>query len=126
MSGPAAPRVLVVEDEEAIAEGLIVNLEAKGYRVELARDGREALTQAAPGRFDLILLDVRLPEVDGFEVCCTLRDGHDFTSILILIACGQPNNVVYRLKLSADDYLVKPFDLAKLLARVEGLLRRHA
>jgi len=126
VSGPEAPRVLVVEDEEAIAEGLLVNLEAKGYQVELARDGCEALAQTAAGRFDLILLDIRLPEVDGFEVCRTLRDGHDFTPILILTARGQPDDVVYGLKLGADDYLVKPFDLAELLARVEGLLRRRA
>ena len=121
-----APRILVVEDEEAIAEGLRLNLERKQYAVDLAADGREALARAADGRYDLIVLDVRLPEIDGFEVCRRLRDGSDFTPILILTARSQPDDVVYGLKLGADDYLVKPFDLAELLARVEGLLRRRA
>jgi two-component system, OmpR family, alkaline phosphatase synthesis response regulator PhoP len=120
------PRVLVVEDEEAIAEGLIFNLERKHYATDLARDGREALARAAAGGYDLILLDVRLPEVDGFEVCQRLRRGNDFTPILMLTARGQPDDVVFGLKSGADDYVVKPFDLAELLARVEGLLRRRA
>lgn len=124
MSEPA--RILVVEDEEALAQGLVVNLEDKGHRVELARDGREALAQAQAERFDLILLDLRLPEVDGFEVCQRLRQDGDFTPILMLTARSQPDDVIYGLKLGADDYVAKPFDLAELLARVEGLLRRRA
>jgi DNA-binding response OmpR family regulator len=122
----AAPHILVVEDEEAIAQGLLLNLERKQYAVDLARDGREALERIADDRYDLIVLDVRLPEVDGFEVCRRLRDGSDFTPVLILTARSQPDDVVYGLKLGADDYMVKPFDLAELLARVEGLLRRRA
>lgn len=119
-------RILVVEDEEALAQGLVINLEDKGHRVELARDGREALERASADRFDLILLDVRLPEVDGFEVCQRLRQAGNFTPILMLTARSQPDDVIYGLKLGADDYVVKPFDLAELLARVEGLLRRQA
>jgi DNA-binding response OmpR family regulator len=119
-------RVLVVEDEEAIAEGLVLNLRRKGHEVELASDGAAALGRAAEGGWDLILLDVRLPEVDGFEVCRRLRDGGDLTPILMLTARDQPDDVVYGLKVGADDYVVKPFDLAELLARVESLLRRHA
>lgn len=126
MSGAAAPRVLVVEDEEAIAQGLVLNLRRKGYATEVAADGHQALERAAEGGFDLILLDVRLPGLDGFEVCQRLRQRSDFTPILILTARGQPDDVVYGLKLGADDYLVKPFDLAELLARAEGLLRRQA
>lgn len=130
MSGPAAsgaaPRVLVVEDEEAIAQGIVLNLQRKGYRAEVAADGTEALARAESGGFDLILLDIRLPGLDGFEVCQRLRQQDDFTPILILTARGQPDDVVYGLKLGADDYMVKPFDLAELLARVEGLLRRQA
>jgi DNA-binding response OmpR family regulator len=122
--GPA--RVLVVEDEEAIAQGLLLNLERKGYRADFAGDGPAALERARAGRYDLILLDVRLPGMDGFEVCRRLRDEGDFTPILILTARSQPDDVVYGLKLGADDYVVKPFDLAELLARVEGLLRRRA
>lgn len=119
-------RVLVVEDEEAIAQGLALNLRRKGYEVDLAADGMEAVEKAGQGEYDLILLDVRLPRLDGFEVCQHLRRGDDFTPILILTARGQPDDVVYGLKLGADDYMVKPFDLAELLARVEGLLRRQA
>jgi two-component system alkaline phosphatase synthesis response regulator PhoP len=120
------PRVLVVEDEEAIAQGLVFNLERKGYVAELARDGREALERLAVPRYDLIVLDVRLPEVDGFEVCQRLRRDGDTTPILMLTARNQPDDVIYGLKLGADDYVTKPFDLAELLARVEGLLRRQA
>ncbi len=126
MSGDEAPRILVVEDEEAIAHGLVLNLDRKGYRTDLASDGREALERAEAARYDMILLDIRLPEVDGFEVCQALRGRGDFTPILILTARGQPDDVVYGLKLGADDYMVKPFDLAELLARIEGLLRRQA
>jgi DNA-binding response OmpR family regulator len=120
------PRILVVEDEEALAQGIQVNLADKGYAVELAADGRQALDKATAGRYDLILLDVRLPEVDGFEVCQRLRRERDFTPILMLTARAQPDDVIYGLKLGADDYVAKPFDLAELLARVEGLLRRRA
>ncbi|HEV8239204.1 MAG TPA: response regulator transcription factor [Thermoanaerobaculia bacterium] len=119
-------RILVVEDEEAIAEGLLLNLGRKGHEGELARDGAEALRRARDGGWDLILLDVRLPEVDGFEVVRRLRDAGDLTPILMLTARDQPDDKVYGLKLGADDYLVKPFDLGELLARVESLLRRRA
>jgi two-component system, OmpR family, alkaline phosphatase synthesis response regulator PhoP len=124
MSG--ATRVLVVEDEEAIAAGLVLNMEAKGYTVSLARDGAEALRRATSEPWDLILLDVRLPEIDGFTVCQRLRASGDTTPILILTARSQPDDRVYGLKIGADDYLVKPFDLAELMARVEGMLRRQA
>jgi len=124
VSAPA-PRVLVVEDEEAIAHGIVFNLRRKGYTAELARDGREALRRLAEP-FDLVVLDVRLPEVDGFEVCQVLRRKGDTTPILMLTARNQPDDVIYGLKLGADDYVTKPFDLAELLARVEGLLRRQS
>jgi two-component system response regulator VicR len=119
-------RVLVVEDEEAIAEGVVLNLRRKGHTVELASDGAAALRRAREADWELILLDVRLPEVDGFEVCRRLREEGNLTPILMLTARDQPDDVVYGLKLGADDYVVKPFDLAELLARVESLLRRHA
>jgi len=126
VGGPAEPRVLVVEDEEAIAEGLALNLGLKGYRVDIAHDGRRGYEQAASGGYDLIVLDVRLPEMDGFEVCRRLRAENVFTPILVLTARSQPDDVVYGLKVGADDYVVKPFDLAELLARSEVLLRRRA
>jgi DNA-binding response OmpR family regulator len=120
-----AARILVVEDEEALAEGLLANLQRKDYQVDLARDGREALDRASATRYDLILLDIRLPEINGFDVCQRLRQQGDFTPILMLTARDQPDDVVYGLKLGADDYVTKPFDLAELLARIEGMLRRR-
>jgi DNA-binding response OmpR family regulator len=120
-----AARVLVVEDEEAIAQGLVFNLERKGYEVELARDGPGALAKLARP-YDLVVLDVRLPGVDGFEICQRLRREGNTTPILMVTARNQPDDVIYGLKLGADDYVTKPFDLAELLARVEGLLRRQS
>ena len=119
-----AQRILLVEDEEAIAQGLLVNFRRKGWIGILAVDGDEGLDLAKKDRFDLIVLDVRLPTIDGFEVCQRLRSEGDLTPILMLTAKNQPDDVVYGLKLGADDYVTKPFDLAELLARVEGLLRR--
>jgi len=116
--------ILLVEDEEAIAEGLLRNFKRKGWQAVLAVDGEQALAMAASDRFDLVVLDVRLPKVDGFEVCRRLRDGGDLTPILMLTARDQPDDMVYGLRLGADDYVSKPFDLAVLLARMEGLLRR--
>jgi DNA-binding response OmpR family regulator len=121
----AVARILLVEDEEALAEGLRVNLHRKQYDVDVASDGRTGLASAQARRYDLILLDIRLPEIDGFEVCQRLRQDGNFTPILMLTARNQPDDVVYGLKLGADDYVTKPFDLAELLARIEGLLRRH-
>lgn len=118
------PRILLVEDEEAIAQGLVANFRRKGWRPTLAVDGDEGLELAAAGKFDLIVLDVRLPTIDGFEVCQRLRSENNLTPVLMLTAKNQPDDVVYGLKLGADDYVTKPFDLAELLARVEGLLRR--
>ena len=125
MTREAIARILLVEDEEALAEGLRVNLHRKQYDVDVAGDGRTGLASAQARRYDLILLDIRLPEIDGFEVCQRLRQDGNFTPILMLTARNQPDDVVYGLKLGADDYVTKPFDLAELLARIEGLLRRH-
>ncbi len=126
MSEVRAPKLLVVEDEEAIAAGLRVVLERKGYAVEWVGEGAAALDAVRAAPYDLILLDVRLPGMDGFEVLARLRQEGNLTPILMLTARNQPDDVVYGLKLGADDYVVKPFDLAELLARVEGLLRRRA
>lgn len=120
----AIVNILLVEDEEAIAEGLIRNFRRKGWQSVLAVDGEEGLAKATSDRFDLLVLDVRLPKIDGFEVCRRLRDGGDLTPILMLTARDQPDDVVYGLRLGADDYVTKPFELAVLLARMEGLLRR--
>lgn len=124
MSEARTARILVVEDDEAIADGLMLNLERKGYEATWVADGQRAVECAGAERYDLILLDVRLPGLDGFEVCQAIRSANDFTPILMLTARGQPDDVVYGLKLGADDYVVKPFDLGELLARIESLLRR--
>jgi len=116
--------ILLVEDEEAIAQGLAFNLERKGHRVDLAGDGEDGLAQGRSREHDLIVLDVRLPKIDGFEICRRLRQAGILTPILMLTARDQPDDIVFGLKNGADDYMVKPFDLAEFLARVEGMLRR--
>jgi two-component system, OmpR family, alkaline phosphatase synthesis response regulator PhoP len=122
MNGSA--RILIVEDEEAIAHGLVFNLKRKGYQVEHESHGTRAFERALRGDFDLVLLDLQLPGMDGFQICQQLRQRGVFSAILVLTARDQPDDIVFGLKTGADDYLVKPFDLAELLARVEGLLRR--
>ena len=109
MSKDHPPTLLVVEDEEAIAQGLVFNLGRKGYSVDLALDGETALERATAKRYDLIVLDVQLPGLDGFEVCQRLRGEGNFAAVLMLTARDQPDDVVYGLKVGADDYMVKPF-----------------
>ena len=120
-------RILVVEDEEHLAFGIKFNLELEGYLVEVAGDGARALARLedkAPA-FDLVILDVMLPGLDGFGVAARMREGSNFTPILMLTARALPEDVVLGLEAGADDYLAKPFDLKVLLARVKGLLRRR-
>jgi DNA-binding response OmpR family regulator len=121
-------RLLVVEDEAHLATGIKFNLELEDYEVEVVGDGLQALERATGAQrrpFDLILLDVMLPGLDGFEVAQRLRQAGDYTPILMLTAKGLPEDVVQGLESGADDYLSKPFDLTVLLARVKGLLRRR-
>lgn len=119
-------RLLVVEDESHIAVGLRFNLEAEGYAVTLAEDGESALRycQDSPGAFDLIVLDVMLPGISGFGVAEALRAAGNYVPVLMLTARGRPEDVVNGFAAGADDYLAKPFELAVLLARIQGLLRR--
>jgi DNA-binding response OmpR family regulator len=121
-------RILVVEDEHHLAQGLSFNLEADGHDVRVIGDGEAALQQVRgqPGQFDLVLLDVMLPGRDGFEVATELRRAGDFIPILMLTARGRPEDVLQGFESGADDYLPKPFELEILLARVRGLLRRSA
>jgi DNA-binding response OmpR family regulator len=120
-------RILVVEDEPAIALGLEDDLRMEGYEVEVVRDGVRAARRALEGGFDLILLDVMLPGKDGFEVCRELRRAGMRTPILILTAKSQEEEKVVGLELGADDYVAKPFGTRELRARVKALLRRsHA
>jgi two-component system alkaline phosphatase synthesis response regulator PhoP len=120
--------VLIVEDEANLAKGIQFNLELEGYRVEVIGDGTEALERlTAPGRDtpDLVILDIMLPGLDGLAVADGMRKAGNFTPILMLTAKSLPDDVVHGIEAGADDYLPKPFDLAVLLARVKGLLRRR-
>ena len=118
------PRVLLVEDEPGLVMTLTDRLAAEGYDVVSATDGDTGLQRACSEVFDVVLLDGMLPGRDGFDVCRTLRQRNVVTPILMLTARGQVVDRVVGLKLGADDYLVKPFEMAELLARVEALLRR--
>ena len=122
-------RVLIVEDEQHLAEGLRFNLEAEGYGVDVVDTGEaalERLTDTANGRFDLVVLDVMLPGKDGFAVVTELRHARQFVPVLMLTARSRPEDVLKGFAAGADDYLPKPTELAILLARVGGLLRRSA
>jgi DNA-binding response OmpR family regulator len=117
-------RILVVEDNRDLAYGLRNNLEIEGYEVEVAEDGRAGVESARRLRPDLVILDLMLPELDGFRVLKALRAEDPALPILILTARGEEADKVRGLKLGADDYVTKPFGLLELLARVEALLRR--
>jgi len=119
-------RILVVEDESHIAEGLRFNLEAEGHSVEISGDGEDALDRMLVKNqaFDLVLLDVMLPGKDGFSVAHELRQRQNFAPIMMLTARGRPEDVLKGFESGADDYLPKPFNLDILVARVGGLLRR--
>ena len=119
-------RLLLVEDEPGLVMTLTDRLIAEGYDVESATDAPSGLEMATSGSFDAILLDVMLPGGNGMDVCRTLRQRGLQTPILMLTAKGQVVDRVVGLKLGADDYLVKPFEMAELLARIEALLRRSA
>jgi DNA-binding response OmpR family regulator len=120
-------RVLIVEDEQHLAEGLRFNLEAEGYAVDVVDTGEAALARLGPGegqRFDLVVLDVMLPGKDGFAVVSELRAAKQFVPVLMLTARGRAEDVLKGFAAGADDYLPKPTELAILLARIAGLLRR--
>lgn len=119
-------RVLVVEDNADLAYGLRNNLEIEGYAVEIAADGATGLHRARESQPDIIVLDLMLPELDGFRVLRELRASHLTMPVLILTARGEESDKVRGLKLGADDYVTKPFGLLELLARIEALLRRNA
>ena len=117
-------RILVVEDEHKIAQALKEGLEQESYAVDVAYDGEDGLNAALNDEYDLILLDVMLPKLDGFEVCKQLREAGTHTPILMLTAKDQNRDIVQGLNTGADDYLPKPFSFEVLLARVRALLRR--
>jgi two-component system alkaline phosphatase synthesis response regulator PhoP len=119
-----AKRILLVEDEPGLVLTLTDRLSKEGYTVDSASDGPSGLKRASGGSYDLILLDVMLPHSSGLDVCRDLRQQGIATPILMLTAKGQLVDKVVGLKLGADDYLTKPFEMMELLARVEALLRR--
>ncbi|HYR09399.1 MAG TPA: response regulator transcription factor [Longimicrobium sp.] len=119
-------RVLVVEDNQDLALGLQMNLEVQGYAVQAVHEGTAVLEAARAFRPDLVVLDLMLPGIDGFQVLADLRAAGVDAAVLILSARGEEVDKVRGFRLGADDYVVKPFGLMELLARVEALLRRGA
>lgn len=118
------PKMLIVEDEPNMRLGLKDNLEFEGYEVEMVEDGASALTQIRENNYELVLLDVMLPKMSGFDVCKTLRKEGNETPIILLTAKGEEIDKVLGLELGADDYVTKPFSLRELLARIKAVLRR--
>jgi DNA-binding response OmpR family regulator len=119
-------RILIVEDEHKIAQAVKDGLEQEAYAVDVAYDGEAGLNTALNDDYDLIILDVMLPKLNGLEVCKQLRDNSNHTPILMLTARDQNRDIVQGLNTGADDYLAKPFSFEVLLARVRALLRRPA
>ena len=117
-------RVLIVEDERAVARGLAFALRAEGYEVFWARTGAEALDMTSRERPDLITLDLRLPDLSGYDVCRALRAQNNRQPILMLTAKDEELDKVLGLELGADDYMVKPYGLRELVSRIRALLRR--
>ena len=121
----APSRILIVEDEQSIAEGIMENLEAEGHEVEIALDGHAGLEAIRRGTFDLVLLDVMLPEMDGFTVCKTARREGHAVPVLFLTARTAVDDRIRGLEAGGDDYIAKPFHLKELLLRVAAILRRR-
>jgi DNA-binding response OmpR family regulator len=117
-------RILIVEDESHLAQGLLFNLEAEGHEASVVETGESALESLGQRDFDLIVLDVMLPGVSGFEVAKDLRGRGNYVPILMLTARSRAEDVLEGLEAGADDYLPKPFELSILLARIRSLLRR--
>lgn len=120
----AMKTILIIEDEQRLARNIGQTLTDEGYRTTLAFDGQLGLQQALAGNFDLIILDINLPNLNGLEICRQLRMSHAQLPIIMLTALGEIDDKVAGLQRGADDYMVKPFDLRELLARVAACLRR--
>lgn len=120
-----AKRVLVVDDEKLIVKGIRFSLEQDGMEVDCAYDGEEALNKALSEQFDMILLDVMLPKMDGFEVCQRIRDVSN-VPIVMLTAKGEDMDKILGLEYGADDYITKPFNILEVKARIKAIMRRSA
>ena len=117
--------VLIIEDDPALMRGLKDNFEAQQYRVQVARDGREGLSAALASPPDLLVLDIMLPKLNGYEICRALRAKRMEMPIIMLTAKGQEEDIIRGLELGADDYVTKPFSIRELLARARAFLRRR-
>ena len=118
-----AKRILLVDDEPLIIKGLKYSLEQEGYETDSAADGEEALNKFFAGKFDLILLDVMLPKVDGIEVCQRIRE-KSYVPIIMLTAKGEDMDKILGFEYGADDYMTKPFNILEVKARIKSILRR--
>ncbi len=116
--------VLIVEDDETMLRGLSDNFRSNGYEVRTASDGHEALISALSEPAELILLDIMLPKMNGYEICRQLREREIESTIIMLTAKGQEDDIIRGLELGADDYVTKPFSIRELLARSKAFLRR--
>ncbi len=118
------PRILIVEDEEAMRNGLKDNLEFEGYETETAEDGKIGLSKINNNQYDLIIMDVMMPNLSGFEVCKKIRAAGNKTPVILLTARGEEIDKILGLELGADDYITKPFSVRELIARIKAVLRR--
>ena len=118
-------KILVVDDEKLLVKGIKFNLENEGYQVDAAYDGLEAVELARSGKFDLIILDVMMPELDGLEACMRIRE-FSTIPIIMLTARGEDMDKIIGFEYGADDYITKPFNILELKARIRALLRRSA
>ena len=118
-------RILIIEDDPALLRGLKDNFSAKGFLVETAMDGETGLERALSGTADVILLDIMLPKVNGYEICRAAREAGSNVPIIMLTARGQEEDIILGLNLGADDYVTKPFRIRELMARVNAFLRRR-
>ena len=117
-------RILIVEDEEAIRAGLVDVFVYHGYEVDTAEQGDDGLRKALSGRYDMVLLDVMLPGIDGFEICDRIRQQDRQQPVIMLTAKSADEDIIHGLSLGADDYVAKPFSVTQLVLRVQAVLRR--
>ncbi len=119
------PKILVVDDERVMVKGIKFNLENEGYQVETGSDGEEAVDKARTGQFDLIILDLMMPKIDGLEACMRIREFSN-VPIIMLTARSEDTDKIIGFECGADDYITKPFNILELKARIRALLRRAA
>ena len=117
------PRILVVDDERVMVKGIKFNLENEGYQVETGSDGEEAVDKARTGQFDLIILDLMMPRIDGLQACMKIREFSN-VPVIMLTAKGEDADKIIGFECGADDYITKPFNILELKARIRALLRR--